>query len=85
MQNIRDKMLYKVKEYKENKCNTKGWIKKKNVSAEKTEDQKTLEKKSGKLSADTVQNFEETLKEHNTNISAKKVRDLETKRYYLLS
>ena len=95
MQNIRDKMLYKVKEYKENKCNSKGWIKKKNVSAaedrglkeirEKVKDKEYVvfkTDKSGKLSADTVQNYEETLQEHvqdDTKISAKKVRDLERK------
>ena len=31
MQNIKDKMINKVKEYKEKNCNEKGWIKKSNT------------------------------------------------------
>ena len=32
MQNIKDKMMMNTKEYLENKCNEKGWIKHKNIN-----------------------------------------------------
>jgi heme oxygenase len=72
-----------------------GWIKKKTTSAaeqrglreirDKVKNQECLvfkTDKSGKLAADTVTNYEETLKPHvqdSTKINAKKVRDIEKK------
>ena len=37
MQNVKDKMLNKVQEYKDKHCNKKGWIKIKNIKKEEEE------------------------------------------------
>ena len=95
MQNMKDKILNKVKEYKENNCNDKGFIKNKNIDKvvedglkEVTEKVKQHEMvvfstdKTGKFSVDTVENHQDALMEHvanDTKINRKKVRILEKK------
>ena len=95
MQNMKDKMLMEVKRYKEKNCNSKGWIKEKNLS--KQEEMGLLEvtekirnkemvvftsDKTGVFTADTVQNYGRALEEHtsgDTVISNKRVKDIEKK------
>ena len=75
MQNIKDKMLNKVQEYKEKHCNDKGWVKTKNIRKEEDEGLvKVRERikgkeivvfesdKTGHFTADSVQNYEESLR-----------------------
>ena len=95
MQNIKDKMLNKVKEYKENKCNDKGWIKKANISKAEDEGLKKVRErvkekeivvfasdKTGHFTADTVPSYLDALNEHienDTKVNEKKVRNIERK------
>ena len=95
MQNMRDKTMNKVKEYKEKKCNDKGFIKKKNIErvveeglkevTDKVKQNKIVvfsTDKTGKFSVDSVENHQEALMEHvqnDTKINVEKVRKLEKK------
>ena len=95
MQNIKDKMISKVKEYKQKNCNSKGWIKKTNFSKEENEGLKLVSEslkekemvvfvsdKTGHFVADTIPNYENALHEHVVNdrrIDNKKVRSIEMK------
>ena len=45
MQNIKDKMLRKVEEFKASKCNDKGWIKDKNISKNESDGLKEVGEK----------------------------------------
>ena len=91
MQNIKDKMLNKVKEYKENKCNEKGCIKNQNVSKQQADGLKEVKEnndeyivfttdKSGHFTVDSPQNYEKAMDKHvrgDNKINIKKVRTIE--------
>ena len=95
MQSIKDKMINKIREYKETNCNEKGFIKKGNVSRAvsdgiKSIKERTKEKeivvyttdKTGELSVDTTTNYVEALSAHTVNdtkVNKKKVKSLENK------
>ena len=74
MQNVKDKMLNKVQEYKEEHCNDKGWLKKYNISKAKSEGLKEVRDrvkqkeivvfttdKTGEFTVDTAAYYEEAL------------------------
>ena len=82
MQNIKDKMLNAVKDYKEKHCNNKGVIKMKNISKSEEEGLEILRNrikdkevvvfesdKTGHFTADTVENYERSLRDHIQNDS----------------
>ena len=93
MQSLKEKILNKVREFKEKKCNNKGWIKKKNVSKSEEEGLKKVKErikskeivvfssdKSSKLTVDTVQNYTTAISEHakdDTIVGKKKVQETE--------
>ena len=95
MQNLREKLLRKVEEYKQKRCSKNGAIKKRNVSSAVFEglkeiSQKVKEKemvvfcadKSGHLSVDSVNNYENALNEHTKDdikINETEVRKIEAK------
>ena len=92
LQNLREKLLRKVEEYKQKRCNKNGIIKKGNISRVEFEGLKEIREdkemvvfstdKSKRLTADSVPNYEKALNEHtkdDTKISEKEVRKIEAK------
>ena len=95
MQNVKDKMLNKAREYIEEKCNEKGYIKKSNISNDVKDGIKSLKNrvkekevvvfttdKTGEFSIDTTDNYLEVLNEHTQNdkkINEKKVKIIENR------
>ena len=95
MQNIKDKMMNTIREYKERNCNEKGFIKKGNISNDVSNGIKKLKErikdkeavvftsdKTGEFTADTSENYLEVLGEHTKNdvkINETKVKSLENK------
>ena len=93
MQTLKEKMMRKVREYIEKRCNRKGFIKDSNISKAKARGLKEVKEKikskewvvftsdkSGKLTADTVPNYTRALKEHtlgDTIIAENKVKTIE--------
>ena len=74
MQNLREKLLMKVEEYKAKRCNKNGFVKKGNITNTEFEGLKELREneniavfstdKYAKLTADTKDNYERALNEH---------------------
>ena len=95
MQNTREKMLRVIKEFKQKRCNNKGWLKKRNVTHDVFEGLKEIKEKVGKkemvvfttdksghLTADTVENYNLALAKHTKDdrvVTNKQVRDIELK------
>ena len=95
MQNVKDKMLCKVREYVEKNCNTKGFVKKNNIPEGISDGIKSLKDrikdkeivvyatdKTGELSVDSTQNYLNVLSEHTINdkkIEYRDVREVEKK------
>ena len=85
--------MNKVEEYKSVKCNSQGWVKKRNISRSEADGLKEIKEKvknkemvvfstdkSSKLTADTVSNYNKALEKHVENdikIDQKKVRKIE--------
>ena len=88
-------MINKVREYKENNCNAKGFIKKGNINHTVSNGLKSVKErvrdkeivvftidKTGEFTVDTTENYMEALNEHTLNdrkINKKKVKTLENK------
>ena len=80
MQDVKDKMLNKVREYKANNCNEKGFITKGTVTSQVSNGIKKLKErikerevvvyttdKTGEFSIDATTNYLEVLNEHTEN------------------
>ena len=95
MENIKDKLMDTVREYKEEHCSKEGHFKEHNLNSQETKALKELKKeikdrkivvfttdKSGKFAADTPSNYEEAVTKHtekDIEIDEKKVRQVEGK------
>ena len=95
MQSVKDKMLSKVREYKERNCNEKGFVKKGNISNTVSNGIKSIKErikdkevvvfttdKTGEFSIDTATNYLEVLNEHTINdmkVNKNKVKCLENR------
>ena len=92
LQNLREKLLRKVEEYKQKRCNKTGHIKESNLSRMEFEGLKEIKEnkemvvfstdKSARLAADSIENYEAALHEHtkdDTKVGEKEVRKIENK------
>lgn len=95
MQSVKDKMLNKVREYRDKNCNEKGFVKKGNINNEVSNGIKSIKErvkekeivvfttdKTGEFTVDSTTSYLEELNKHTLNdkkISRKKVKQLENK------
>ena len=95
MQSLKDKMLNKIREYRDKRCNKNGWVKERNISKTESEGIEEIKDKikkkdivvfttdkSKRLTADSVENYSRALDDHvknDTVIDEKKVRQLEVR------
>ena len=95
MLSLKDKILRKVSDYKEKKCNDKGWIRNGNISKEQASGLKQIKErmknkevvvfssdKSSKLTVDTVENYTKAIMKHAKDdliTDKKKVMEIERK------
>ena len=95
MQSLKDKLLRKVLEFKEKRCNEKGWLKEKNISKGQSDGLKEIgdkiknkeivvftTDKSSRFTADSPSNYKNALNDHikdDVIVNKKTVKQIETK------